>query len=287
MSSDFSLYINCFSKGKDSETFTKGDFLIRAGKRLGINILPYTPSADINFVLNVEPFNNVIKGNLWTGIWEIDTILDRAEMNSDTWGTADSIFSSLATVPDRLSDYKDRVNILMQAIDVDLHKFDKNIIQTHDFVFAGTTGIDNVYEKREIILKEAMSNFNGIISKKLPEEDFFKLIHKGKVQLMCSGGRKYIQEGQCPQRFFEGLVIGPVLTDWNLDLENTGLEDGVHFLSYRSEKEMIEKMKYLLDNHDISLQIAENGREAVYKLHTFENRVGDILKEIVGLGHEI
>ncbi len=58
------------------------------------------------------------------------------------------------------------------------------------------------------------------------------------------------------------------------------LEPGKEIVTFQSEEEMIDMIKYYLENDEIRMKIAEAGRKRVLKDHTYEIRIRQMLKII-------
>jgi len=68
-------------------------------------------------------------------------------------------------------------------------------------------------------------------------------------------------------RLFEGMVAGAlVLTDLMLSLPD-GLRDNKSVVQYRSESDLVGKLKYFLQNSELRATIAEAGREVAMSKH--------------------
>jgi spore maturation protein CgeB len=78
-------------------------------------------------------------------------------------------------------------------------------------------------------------------------------------------------------RLYEGMAIGALVTNWVKGIEEAG-KDGVHFLTYKTDDEAIEKIQLLLDNDSLREKIAHESREHVLKNHTYEKRLHDMLE---------
>ena len=84
--------------------------------------------------------------------------------------------------------------------------------------------------------------------------------------------------GDVNMRFFEGLQSGSaLLTDVLQDQEQLGFKEGVHYIGYNNEGEMLEKARYYLRDSDKREWIAKNGFELVSDKHQYVNRVNEIL----------
>lgn len=85
-------------------------------------------------------------------------------------------------------------------------------------------------------------------------------------------------------RFFETLSTGSfLLTNWIPELESAkeyGFIDGVHYVSYKTLDEAVEKAKYYLDHDEEREAIAANGFAQFLKTGTYEARVKEIFEKI-------
>ena len=80
-------------------------------------------------------------------------------------------------------------------------------------------------------------------------------------------------------RFFEILSTGTcLLTNTTVEgIDELGFEEGVDFLGYTNKDEMIEKVRWGLDNPIEREQIAKSGHEKCRKSHTYEARMSKII----------
>jgi len=273
------LTINC---DDNPITFNKKNYLLSAAKRMGIKVHDYKDVVDgtsPNHVLNIEPFSIFHTGKKWTGIWEIDLLLDRSQTNTSNWAACDDVLLASSNTSHRLRGFGDRKIIMQQACDPVLHRRIPEIEQKYDFVFSGTIGLD-VYIERERALKVMKKNFTfKDQGKNHKPKKYVKKINEARVQWIRSGCTN-LGSSQVAQRFFECLAIGPVLKDYHPDLELTGLVEGADYLSYKNDEEMIDKMHMLLENPEIADQIAKNGRKKAVAFHSYENRLISILNLI-------
>lgn len=272
------IYINAMN---NETTWNKKNYLLHAAERVGLDdvFVPYE-RGEMEYVLNVEPFFNFVKGSKWTGIWEIDLMLDRQDMSLSNWIASDTVFIANNNLPDRMKAYQGERITLWQACSPDIHKRIKEIPQAYDFVFSGTTGLD-IYRERERVmgvLRGAGFTFKDQ-QKGHPPAEYVRKINEAKVQFIRSG-KKSPFESQVEQRFFECLAIGPVLKDYHPDLELLGLEEGKDFYWYKNDEEMLVKMKKLIDDPEFAKQMAENGRQKALSFHTYEHRLITILNTI-------
>lgn len=274
------LYIKCNTN--DGPTFNKKDYLLEAARRMDLdNVFNWEPGVDADCVLNVEPFGQMEKGKKWTGIWEIDVMFDRPELSLSDWIASDVVFLANTFVPQRMENFEGRKVYMFQACDPVIHKRKPSIPQLYDFVFSGSTGLQ-VYEPREKamnVLRQAGFSFMDY-GKGHPPQRYMEFLNTAKVQFIRSASKKDIGDSQVEQRFFECLALGPVLKDYHPALETLGLVEGEDFFWYKDDKEMLEKMHYLIDNPDFAQKMADSGRTKALLYHTYDNRLATILNFI-------
>lgn len=274
------LFLNC--QTNEGPAFTKKDYLLYAANKLGIkDVVNYVDEKDPEYVLNIEPYGSFVKGSKWTGIWEIDLLMDRTEMKEEDWEQADTVFTAISTIPERMKKFKDKTRLLFQACEPDFHKYDPSIERKYDFVLAGTQTLF-IYKERELAIKKLIEEgfrFADLGKNHAPKE-YGQQLNKARVQFIRSM-KTNIADGELAQRFFECLAIGPVLTNRVLpDCLNTGLVEEQDYLAYGDEKEMVAKMKKLIEDPKYAALIAMNGRKKALELHTYEARLQEILKWI-------
>lgn len=275
------LYLNC-NKYDSQVTFNKKDYLLRAAKRLGFDWVRDYQKRNIDdpveYVLNIEPFKDFVKGSKHTSIWEIDLIADRAELEMSNWVCADEVFLANSLFPPKAIPFREGTNILFQACDPEIHK-PIPMEEKYDFVFAGSMG-GPMYAERERVYNLMQSKFTfKDYGKNHPPEEYVQCLNHARVQFIRSGST-HVAFSYLAQRFFECLAIGPVLTDYHTDLELTGLIENVDYLAYRNDAEMIQKMHYLIDYPEEAALIAHRGRQKALMLHTYEHRLMSIINKI-------
>jgi glycosyl transferase family 1 len=88
------------------------------------------------------------------------------------------------------------------------------------------------------------------------------------------------------ERMFETLAAGALLiVRHRNELSDLGFEEGVHFLSYREESEIVPLVQSYLSDETARRRIADAGREKVLREHTYDVRIAEIerlLKEDAG-----
>lgn len=272
------IFINCQGNGR---TWTKKDYLFLAsnGTDYQLEDLDKHPSVSPECVLNIEPYRRIVRGTKWTGIWEIDLLLDRQEYCTDNWSQARDVFVAIPEFPARLKNYEAVATLLWQACDPEIHKpidvpYEERI---YDFVLAGTFD-DEVHRERKRLVDLLIKNGFAFkyLGKEHPPLRFPQMYQEGRVQFIRSMGNDW-GKGECAQRFFECLAIGPVLTDRNPHLAYlTDLVEGEDYLAYESDEELLNKFSFLVKNPDEARMIAASGRKKALAKHTYKHRLETI-----------
>jgi len=284
------IWLNCED---NSRTYTKKNYLLDAAKRLGMVKVIGRPDPDIlvrdlktrvdepiEYVLNIEPFVKFVSGGSFTGIWEIDMVLDRHELSPSNWIYSDTVFVANNTFPSRMLAHKHLAEVLFQACDPIIHRVKLDIKPEFDFVFSGSTGQD-FYDKREAYLKKIKELFSfADFGKNHRPQKYVEYLNKARIQFVQSGTNKNAPTGYLAQRFFECLAIGPVLTNYHPDLYELGLEEDVDYMCFRTMEEMVKKANILLADDDLRERIRVSGRKKALLLHTYSHRLISIINKI-------
>lgn len=86
-------------------------------------------------------------------------------------------------------------------------------------------------------------------------------------------------------RAFEALAAGALLiTALPSELTSLGLVPGRHFVTYHHESEILALVRRYLDDEDSRLRIAQAGKAAVLREHTYDNRVDTLLRHLQQFG---
>ena len=88
-------------------------------------------------------------------------------------------------------------------------------------------------------------------------------------------------------RQFVALASGtPVVCHYVPNMEKD-FTDGVHCLFFRNATELVEKVKYLLDNPEKAKEIGRNGRNLVFRRHTWYSRVLQCMPHVEAMREEL
>lgn len=268
-----SIYLNCNDSGN---SWNKKQYLLAADDRMRLNQFREikTATEQPDYVLNIEPFD-FKSGIKWTGIWQIDTLFGSGK--AEEWERADDVFVAISSLPEHLIMFKNKIKLLFQACDPTFNRRYPEIEPEYDFVVCASNG--DAYRERERVyeIMEDLFTYETWGKGRSPQE-YSRILNKARVQFVRSANT-LTADGEIAQRFFECLAIGPVLTNWVDDLTQTGLVEGVDYMAYHNDLEMVEKMKLLLDPK-IGPKIAENGRKKALLYHCYEHRAITILNTI-------
>ena len=109
---------------------------------------------------------------------------------------------------------------------------------------------------------------------KVPHEKAAEIYAQSLINLNIS------LNGDLNLRVFEVLSSGGFLLTDRLCSES-GLEllfrDGEHFVYFRDEKDLVDKIKYFLRHPDEAKEIAKNGYEEYKRNHTPEKKIGELM----------
>jgi len=270
------LVINC--DDNNGVGLNKKNYLMNALCPGNVELVSWTPQigAEAEYLLNIEPYT-FKQGKKWTGVWEIDLLLDRQEMSETNWALSDTIFTAISTIPDRLQKYKDKTRLLFQAVDPTIHKV-YDVPKECDIAFSGDMH-SPVYTERERVYNILKKNYNFKGFDKTNTANYIKNINSARIQFIRSMSTP-LNDGELAQRFFECLAIGPVVTNYVDDLKHTGLVESVDYFAYKNDDEMILKINHLLQNPEFAQTMAENGRKKAQLYHTYSHRLATILQTI-------
>lgn len=127
------------------------------------------------------------------------------------------------------------------------------------------------YKIKRRALGKRIHNYN------IPPQQVNKIYNSTKICLNMHHVQS--KEGVNP-RIFEILGAGGFqLTDYKKTLENF-FEIGREIECYKTEKDLLDKIEYYLQNEDERKKIAQRGNNIVKKKHTYKHRAKTILDDI-------
>ncbi len=155
--------------------------------------------------------------------------------------------------------------------DPDIH-FVTGLDRTIDVSFVGKLGRPG--SVRHAILSRVLPAFdtNNYARSHTPRE-MGKIYSRSKIVFNKS------INGDLNMRFFEGLAAGALLVT---DRIGNGLDrmgtDGVHYVTYDTADEAIDKIRHYLAHDAEREAIARAGQQLVFASHTYAHRLSEILK---------
>lgn len=222
---------------------------------------------DVDLVFNTEARFVRPRGKL-TAWWDIEACSYRvmSEMSSDI---------VLAPYTYKLEDYPDHAYFFPFANSPEFKYYPCDY--EYDLMFIGREDINRNERVKllDFIQSQPVNFFRGNGYSR--GEDVSRQLSKSKILLQRSGDAGGVME----TRFFEIGPINLIAVDLNennrKDFEWAGIPD-VHYISYESGEELIEKIKKL-DDFD-RLKMLSASRENFKKNHTYDVRVRQLLETI-------
>lgn len=134
----------------------------------------------------------------------------------------------------------------------------------------------NDYGQRSKILKVLASQdkFKFVNSTEYKGSEYARHLQTGKILFNCSNWN------EITRRLFEGMACGQFVITDHIS-ERTGLyqlfTNGMHFVTYKSDKELLEKIEYYLEHEDERIEIAKAGYQIVQQ-HSAVYRVKQLIQ---------
>jgi spore maturation protein CgeB len=151
----------------------------------------------------------------------------------------------------------------------------------HDVGWVGRSGPApgaEFYKDRQRILNLVRKHFFTNVfwerQHQMTEQEKLDIYFRSKVVVnVCRDDHPF----EANERMFETLAAGALLVvRRGNELSDLGFEDGIHFVSYRDESEIVPLVQKYLADEPARRLIADAGREKVLREHTYEGRVAEI-----------
>jgi hypothetical protein len=139
-----------------------------------------------------------------------------------------------------------------------------------------------VYRARGRILTALAKSFRmNEVTRRYSAQELTSIYRQSKI-VVNIGRDDYRQDANV--RTFEAMAAGALLvTSLPSELSAIGFRDGVHFVGYRNETEIIGLVRTYLADQAARRTVAAAGRELVLREHTYDNRIHTLLELIEGL----
>lgn len=216
--------------------------------------------------LDYDPLPN-LRPSVW---WAIDTHLnfDRCLQKALR---CDMIFSAQKDGVEKFHNHGINAEWLPLACDPDLHRLHQ-VGKKFDWCFVGHL----IGNERQSHLNRLQQEFtNGFVGQRFFEE----------MAVTYSQSRVVFNrsiENDINMRVFEALACGSLLV--TNDLAANGLSElfqpGIHLVTYQTEQELIDRVRYFLIHDEERERIAEAGRTEVLAKHTYRHRMEQILHSL-------
>jgi len=148
---------------------------------------------------------------------------------------------------------------------------------THDIAFVGGIDLKDVHLKRRKCLKTMIDNGLSVFVGKAIGIWLGWAYSKAKIIYNCS------VNDDLNQRCFEAMACKRLLLTDKISAES-GIDDlfkdGEDYVSYKDEKDCLDKAKYYLSHEPERLKIAESGYKKVIEKHTYDIRMKEMLCKI-------
>jgi len=149
----------------------------------------------------------------------------------------------------------------------------------YDVGFVGREDLDRV--KRVKWLDFLQDHVNLLRTNGIPRgEEMSKLLSQAKIILQITGDAK---GGVMETRFFEcgsiGLLAHDITHTNKEDMEWAAVPD-YHFIAYKDEKEMVEKIWNVLENGDTRIEMKTRAIKNIERNHTYDVRARQLLEQI-------
>ncbi|WCR27493.1 glycosyltransferase [Paenibacillus thiaminolyticus] len=152
-----------------------------------------------------------------------------------------------------------------------------------DVSFVGSRGHE-LYQKRDESLRVIETRLQGQANLSLRKNIFLQDLseHYGNTKIVFNQTADTIKAFN--MRIFEGMGCGALVLTDNTPEQSQLFENGVHYVLYDSQEDMLEKLRYyLVDHPDEAAKIAAEGQRHVVRNHTYEHRARHVLDLIASL----
>lgn len=113
------------------------------------------------------------------------------------------------------------------------------------------------------------------VDRRYSAEEMAKIYQQSKIVVNISRD-DYLQDANL--RCFEAMASGALLVTPNpTELADLGFIEGIHYVGFSSEADLLEKVKFYLEHPNERQTIAAQGRSLVLSEHTYDRRAEKIL----------
>ena len=152
-----------------------------------------------------------------------------------------------------------------------------NNIFEYDIFFSGQQSSEYRNELIRFIKSQNLNFYGGVENEKIPHSQYLETIYNSRVNLALEG------IGEFTFRHLEILANSSFMICENsinqLELP-IPLKDGKHFVTFDNKEDLLEKIKFYLENEKLRLDIALNGRRTLEEYYSPKKHGDLILKKI-------
>jgi len=140
-----------------------------------------------------------------------------------------------------------------------------------------STGV--LYRKRAKCLPELSGAFRtNDLSRSYTPAEVAEIYRRSRI-VVNVGRDDYPQDANL--RVFEALASGALLiTSLPTELTSLGFQEGVHFIGYREDREILPLVKQMLERDNERIGIGNTARTKALREHTYDNRVQTLLDRL-------
>ncbi len=136
-----------------------------------------------------------------------------------------------------------------------------------------------IYERRARLLPQLEQSFRTNDWRKHYSLDEVAVVYRSSRVVVNIGRDDFPQDAN--MRVFEVLASGALLmTALPTELTRLGFQDGVHFVGYSKEEEIVSLVRSFLENEPERARIANAGRAKILQEHTYDHRVATLLSRL-------
>ena len=182
--------------------------------------------------------------------------------------------------------YKDKLNLIQSYTPQDqtIYYYDKNMQKDIDVLFLGSISSYRSTRKEYLdFLKDSGINITiggGGIDNPISAEEYAKLTQRAKIVINFSASVN--DEHQLKGRVFESILCGALLLESTNDITSKYFDVGIDYIEYSDKTDLLNKVKYYLENNDERIEISNNAYDKVMKTYndfTFWKRIFKSTKE--------
>lgn len=148
--------------------------------------------------------------------------------------------------------------------------------KVYDIGWIGRSDAEFYNQRREILRLILTKEYKiNDVDRYYSWEEMFEVFQQSKIVINVS--RDDFAE-DANMRCFEAMGCGALLlTEFPTELEEIGLNDGIHFATYTSNDDLIQKINFYLKNENERCAIAKKGKDEVLHFHTYSTRVASLI----------